>query len=122
MKRQTAIKTLRKQYQDRFVDRQDVIGLYVFFVKATVEALKEYRVVNAKSTVTILKYKNYYNIGVAELLVAWAMVPVVRNVDQLSFAEVEGDTKIGFVMRWKASQMISKVEHLPFQMVGYLVR
>ena len=90
----TAIKTLRKQYQEKFVDRHGIkLGFMSFFVKATVEALKEYRAVNAEIDGDYIVYKNYYNIGVAVSSPRGLMVPVVRNVDQLSFSEVESEIR-----------------------------
>jgi 2-oxoglutarate dehydrogenase E2 component (dihydrolipoamide succinyltransferase) len=91
----TEIKALRKRYQDRFVDRYGVkLGFMSFFVKATVEALKAFPAVNAEIDVSNperpeVVYKRYYNIGVAVSTKRGLMVPVLRDADQLSFAETE---------------------------------
>ncbi|MFP4600911.1 MAG: 2-oxoglutarate dehydrogenase complex dihydrolipoyllysine-residue succinyltransferase [Persicimonas sp.] len=87
----SGVMELRKKYKNKFIDKYDVkLGFMSFFVKAAVEALKEYPSVNAEIDGNEVVFKNYYNIGVAigggeKGLV----VPVVRNADQLSFAEVE---------------------------------
>jgi 2-oxoglutarate dehydrogenase E2 component (dihydrolipoamide succinyltransferase) len=87
----SGIMRLRKQYKQQFIDRYDVkLGFMSFFVKAAVEVLKEFPAVNAEIDGNELVYKNYYNIGVAigggeKGLV----VPVIRDADQLGFAEVE---------------------------------
>jgi 2-oxoglutarate dehydrogenase E2 component (dihydrolipoamide succinyltransferase) len=81
---------LRKEYQDRFVKRHGIkIGFMSFFVKAAIEALKEYPAVNAEIDGNDILYKNYYNIGVAVSGPKGLVVPVVRNADQLSFAQTE---------------------------------
>ncbi len=87
----SGVMELRAKYKQKFIDKYDVkLGFMSFFVKAAVEALKEYPAVNAEIDGNEMVYKNYYNIGVAvgggeKGLV----VPVIRNADQLSFAEVE---------------------------------
>lgn len=81
---------LRKTYQDQFVKRHDVkLGFMSFFVKAAVEALKEFPAVNAEISGTDIIYKNYYNIGVAVSTPQGLLVPVIKDADQLSFAEIE---------------------------------
>lgn len=91
----TAVKAIRKQYQDLFVKKYGrKLGFMSFFVKAAVEALKEYPAVNAEIDESdparpAVVYKNYYNIGVAVSTDRGLMVPVVRDADQLSFAETE---------------------------------
>ena len=91
----TAVKAIRAQYQDAFVKKYGrKLGFMSFFVKAAVEALKEYPAVNAEIDDSdparpAVVYKNYYNIGVAVSTDRGLMVPVVRDADQLSFAGVE---------------------------------
>lgn len=87
----SGIMAMRKKYQERFVDRYGIkLGFMSFFVRAAVEALKEFPAVNAEIDGDEIVYKNYYNIGVAigggkKGLV----VPVIRDADQLGFAEIE---------------------------------
>lgn len=91
----SAVIALRKQYQDRFVDKYGrKLGFMSFFVKASVEALKAFPAVNASIDTTdperpAVVYKRYYNIGVAVSTDRGLMVPVVRDADRLSFAQTE---------------------------------
>jgi len=86
----TAIKELRKTYQDKFVKKNGFkLGFMSFFVKAVVEALKQYPAVNAEIDGNEIVYKHYYNIGVAVSTKRGLVVPIVRDADQLSFAGVE---------------------------------
>jgi 2-oxoglutarate dehydrogenase E2 component (dihydrolipoamide succinyltransferase) len=86
----TGIKQLRKTYQDAFVKRYGhKIGFMSFFVKAVIEALKEYPAVNAEIDGDHIVYKHYYNIGVAVSTKRGLVVPIVRDADQLSFSGVE---------------------------------
>ena len=86
----TAIKELRKKYQERFVDRHGTkLGFMSFFVKAVIEALKEYPAVNAEIDGDYIVYKDYYNISVAVSGPKGLMVPVIKNADQMSYSEVE---------------------------------
>lgn len=81
---------LRKQYQESFKGRYGIkLGFMSFFVKATIEALKAYPAVNAEIDGDEFIYKNYYNVGVAVSGPKGLVVPVVRDADQLSFAQVE---------------------------------
>ena len=85
------IMDLRKQYQDRFVKRHGIkLGFMSFFVKAAIEALKEYPAVNAEIDGNDILYKSFYNIGVAVSGPKGLVVPVIRDADQLSFAQTEG--------------------------------
>jgi 2-oxoglutarate dehydrogenase E2 component (dihydrolipoamide succinyltransferase) len=86
----SAVMALRKRYQDRFVERYGTkLGFMSFFVKATLEALKTFPAVNAEIDGTDVIYKRFYNIGVAVSGPKGLVVPVVRDADRLSFAEVE---------------------------------
>jgi 2-oxoglutarate dehydrogenase E2 component (dihydrolipoamide succinyltransferase) len=86
----TAVMDLRKQYQEAFVKKYGIkLGFMSLFVKAAIEALKENPAVNAEVSGTQIIYKNYYDIGVAVGGGKGLVVPVVRNADRLSFAQVE---------------------------------
>ncbi len=86
----TALNGLRNQYKDAFEKKHGVkLGFMSFFVKACVTALKEWPAVNAEIDGDDLVYKNYYDIGVAVGTPNGLVVPVVRDADRLSFAEVE---------------------------------
>ena len=86
----SAVMALRAQYQDRFVERyQTKLGFMSFFVKATVEALKETPALNAEVRGTDIVYRNYFDLGVAIGGGRGLVVPVLRNAERLSFAEIE---------------------------------
>jgi 2-oxoglutarate dehydrogenase E2 component (dihydrolipoamide succinyltransferase) len=86
----TAVMTLRKRHQKDFVAKHGIkLGFMSFFVKASIEALKAFPAVNAEVDGTDIIYKNYYNVGVAVSGPKGLVVPVVRDVDQLGFAETE---------------------------------
>ncbi|MYZ49295.1 2-oxoglutarate dehydrogenase complex dihydrolipoyllysine-residue succinyltransferase [Propylenella binzhouense] len=90
----SAVMQLRKDYKDLFEKKHGVkLGFMGFFVKACVHALKELPAVNAEIDGQDLVYKNYYHVGVAVGTERGLVVPVVRDADQLSIAEVE--KKIG---------------------------
>jgi 2-oxoglutarate dehydrogenase E2 component (dihydrolipoamide succinyltransferase) len=81
---------LRKKYQERFEKEHGTkLGFMSFFVKAAVHALKKYPVVNASIDGTDVVYHGYFDIGVAVGSPRGLVVPVVRNADQLSFAQIE---------------------------------
>ncbi len=85
------VMALRSQYKDLFEKRHGVkLGFMGFFVKACIQALKEIPAVNAEIDGTDIIYKNYYHIGVAVGTEKGLVVPVVREADRLSMAEVEG--------------------------------
>ncbi len=84
------IMQLRKNYQDSFLQRHGVkLGFMGFFVKACVQALKDIPAVNAEIDGTDIVYKNYYHIGVAVGTERGLVVPVVRDADRMSLAEIE---------------------------------
>ena len=86
----TAILELREKYKDRYKEKYNVsLGFMGFFVKATVAALKELPQVNASIEGSEILYKNFFNIGVAVGTEKGLVVPVLRDVDQLSIAEIE---------------------------------
>jgi 2-oxoglutarate dehydrogenase E2 component (dihydrolipoamide succinyltransferase) len=82
------------QGQDAFEKRHHVkLGFMSFFVKAAVDALKQFPMLNAEVRGTDIVYRNYFNIGVAIATGRGLVVPVLRRAGRLSFAEVE--TSIG---------------------------
>ena len=81
---------MRSEYKDGFLKRYGAkLGFMSFFVKSCVEALKAFPVINAEIQQDEIVYKNYYNIGVAVGTEKGLVVPVVRNADELSFADIE---------------------------------
>jgi 2-oxoglutarate dehydrogenase E2 component (dihydrolipoamide succinyltransferase) len=81
---------LRNRYKDRFEKEHGVkLGFMSFFVKAAVYALKKYPVVNASIDGNDIVYHGYYDIGVAVGSPRGLVVPVIRNADQLSLADIE---------------------------------
>ena len=86
----TEVMALRKRYRDSFEKQHGVrLGFMSFFAKASVEALKKFPVVNASVEDNDIVYHNYYDIGIAVSTERGLMVPVLRDVDQMSFAEFE---------------------------------
>jgi len=86
----TKVMSLRSRYKESFQKEHGVkLGFMSFFAKATVEALRKFPAVNASVEGEDIVYHNYYDIGVAVSSDRGLMVPVVRDVDQLSFAGVE---------------------------------
>lgn len=86
----TGIMELRNEYKDAFEKKHKVkLGFMSFFTKACCHALKEVPEVNAEIDGTDLVYKNYVNMGVAVGTPNGLVVPVVRDADQKSFAEIE---------------------------------
>jgi 2-oxoglutarate dehydrogenase E2 component (dihydrolipoamide succinyltransferase) len=84
------VMALRAQYKDLFEKRHGIkLGFMGFFVKACIQALKEIPAVNAEIDGTDLIYKNYYHMGVAVGTDKGLVVPVVRDADRMSLAEVE---------------------------------
>ena len=81
---------MRSEYKDGFQKRYEAkLGFMSFFVKSCVEALKAFPIINAEIQQDEIVYKNYYNIGVAVGTEKGLVVPVVRNADELSFADIE---------------------------------
>ena len=86
----SALMNLRSQYKDDFEKKHGVrLGFMGFFVKATIEALKEFPAVNASIEGTDILYHNYFNIGIAVSSPKGLVVPVVKDADQMSLAEIE---------------------------------
>jgi 2-oxoglutarate dehydrogenase E2 component (dihydrolipoamide succinyltransferase) len=81
---------LRNRYRDRFEKEHGVrLGFMSFFVKASVAALKRYPVVNASIDGNDVIYHGYFDIGIAVASPRGLVVPIIRNADQLSIAEIE---------------------------------
>ena len=86
----SAIMKLRGDYKELFEKRHQVkLGFMAFFVKACIQALREVPAVNAELDGQDIIYKNYYHIGVAVGTDRGLVVPVLREADRLSFAEIE---------------------------------
>ena len=84
------IMDLRNRYKDKFEKEHGVkLGFMSLFAKAAVHALKKYPVVNASVDGTDIVYHGYFDIGIAVGSPRGLVVPVIRNVDQLSFADIE---------------------------------
>jgi len=84
------VMSLRKQYQDGFVQKYNVkLGFMSFFVKAVVDALRLIPQVNAEIRGTDIVYRNYYDIGVAVGGGRGLVVPILRNAERMSFAQIE---------------------------------
>jgi 2-oxoglutarate dehydrogenase E2 component (dihydrolipoamide succinyltransferase) len=89
-----AVMDLRKQYQEAFVKKYEIkLGFMSFFVKACVDALKEFPAVNSEISDKNIVYKNYFDIGVAVGGGKGLVVPVIRNAERLSFSEIEKTIK-----------------------------
>ncbi|MFO7276646.1 MAG: 2-oxoglutarate dehydrogenase complex dihydrolipoyllysine-residue succinyltransferase [Pseudomonadota bacterium] len=86
----TAIQDLRARYRDRFEKEHGVkLGFMSFFVKAAIEGLKKFPILNASVDGNDIIYHEYYDIGVAVSTDRGLMVPVVRDADAKSFADIE---------------------------------
>ena len=90
----TNVIQMRKENQDDFQDRYGIkLGFMSFFVKACVVALKNFPAVNAEIESDTIVYKNYYNISFAVGTDKGLVVPVLKNADELSFADIEKNIK-----------------------------
>jgi 2-oxoglutarate dehydrogenase E2 component (dihydrolipoamide succinyltransferase) len=86
----SAVMGLREQYKDVFKQKHGIgLGFMSFFVKASVEALRAFPIVNAWIDGSEIVYHDYYNLGVAVSTEKGLMVPVLRDADQMSFADIE---------------------------------
>jgi 2-oxoglutarate dehydrogenase E2 component (dihydrolipoamide succinyltransferase) len=86
----SAVLQLRKEQNDAFEKRYGIkLGFMSFFVKACIDALKLYPQINAEIRGTDIVYKNYYDIGVAVSTDRGLVVPVLRNAELMSFAQIE---------------------------------
>jgi 2-oxoglutarate dehydrogenase E2 component (dihydrolipoamide succinyltransferase) len=81
---------MRKKFQERFEKEHGVkLGFMSFFVKAAVAALKKYPIINASVDGNDIVYHGYFDIGIAVGSPRGLVVPVLRNADQMSFADIE---------------------------------
>ena len=88
----SAVMALRAKFKESFEKKHGVkMGYMSFFVKAAVNALKELPAINAEIQGDELVYKNYYDVGVAVGTPNGLVVPVVRNADEKSYAEIEAE-------------------------------
>ena len=84
------IMEMRKRFQEKFEKEHGVkLGFMSFFVKAAVAALKKYPVLNASVDGNDIVYHGYFDIGIAVGSPRGLVVPILRNVDQMSFADIE---------------------------------
>ena len=91
----TKVISLRKRYKESFEKEHEVrLGFMSFFAKASVEALKKFPVVNASVEGTDIIYHDYYDIGIAVSSERGLMVPILRDVDRQSFADIEGNIAV----------------------------
>ena len=99
------VMSLRKQYAERLEKEHGVkLGFMSFFVKAAVAALKKYPVLNASVDGNDIVYHGYFDIGVAVGSPRGLVVPIIRNADQLTFAEIE-KTIAGFGTKAKDGKL-----------------
>jgi len=91
----TKVMSLRKRYKESFEKEHGVrLGFMSFFAKAAVEALKKYPAVNASVEGSDIIYHDYFDIGIAVSSDRGLMVPVLRNVDHLNFAQIESSIRV----------------------------
>ena len=96
---------MRKKFQEKFEKEHGVkLGFMSFFVKAAVAALKKYPVLNASVDGNDIVYHGYFDIGIAVGSPRGLVVPIIRNADQLSFAEIE-KTIAGFGQKAKDGKL-----------------
>ncbi|MDH3645964.1 MAG: 2-oxoglutarate dehydrogenase complex dihydrolipoyllysine-residue succinyltransferase [Gammaproteobacteria bacterium] len=85
-----AVIALRKKYRDSFKEKHGVkLGYMSFFIKAAIEALRKFPAVNASVDGKEILYHDYFDIGIAVSTERGLVVPVLRNVDQMSYAGIE---------------------------------
>lgn len=102
--------SLRKQHQERFVEKHGIkLGFMSFFVKAVVNALREVPAINARIEGDEIVYNNFYDVGVAVGTDKGLLVPVVRDCEQKGFAAIESDI-LDFAKAARAGKI--KVEDL----------
>ena len=81
---------LRSEYKDLFEKRYGIrLGFMSFFIKAAIDALKQFPAINAEIRDDSIVYKNYYDIAIAVSSKKGLVTPVIRNAERLSFAEIE---------------------------------
>ncbi len=106
----SGVMTLRKEHQENFQAKHQIkLGLMSFFVKAVIEGLKAVPQLNTEVRGHDVVYRNYYDIGIAVGGGKGLVVPVLRNAERLSFAEIE-KAIADFAQRAQANQL--KVDEL----------
>lgn len=86
----TEVMDLRRRYRESFQEKYEIkLGFMSFFVKAVIEALKECPAINAEVRDRTIAYRNYYDVGIAIGGGKGLVVPILRNAERLSFAEIE---------------------------------
>ncbi|HXI50592.1 MAG TPA: dihydrolipoyllysine-residue succinyltransferase, partial [Candidatus Saccharimonadales bacterium] len=86
----SAVQSLRQRHQDEFQKRHGVkLGLMSFFVKAAIDALKQFPQLNARLRGNDIVFQNYFDLGVAIATERGLVVPVLQRTERLSFAEIE---------------------------------
>jgi 2-oxoglutarate dehydrogenase E2 component (dihydrolipoamide succinyltransferase) len=86
----SAVMALRSQYKDAFLKKYDIkLGFMSFFVKAVIDALKQFPAINAEIRGTDIVYKDYYDMGIAIGTGKGLVVPVLRDAERMSFSQVE---------------------------------
>ncbi|MEI6915535.1 MAG: 2-oxoglutarate dehydrogenase complex dihydrolipoyllysine-residue succinyltransferase [Armatimonadota bacterium] len=86
----SSVMTLRKEHQDSFLKQYNIkLGFMSFFVKACIDALKQHPSVNAEVQGENIVYRNFFDIGIAVGGGKGLVVPVIRNAERMSFAEIE---------------------------------
>ncbi len=93
----TEIKNMRDLYKDEFQSKYSIkLGFMSFFVKACIVGLKNFPIINSEIQDDEIVYKNYYNISIAVGTDRGLVVPVIKNSDEMSFAEIESTiSKLG---------------------------
>jgi len=100
-----AVNELRARYKDKFEKEHGArLGFMSFFVKACVEALKRFPVVNASVDGNDIVYHEFYDVGVAVSTERGLIVPVLRNADQMGFGEIEKSV-VGYATRAREGQL-----------------
>jgi len=90
----SAVMAIREKEQENFVKKHGIkLGFMSFFVKACMAALQKYPAINARLEGDEIVYQNFYDIGIAVGTDKGLFVPVVRNVDELSYADIEKQLK-----------------------------
>ncbi len=101
----SAVMALRSQYKDAFMKKYDIkLGFMSFFVKASIDALKQFPAVNAEIRGTDIIYKDYYDMGIAIGTGKGLVVPVLRNAERMGFAQVE-QAIVGFGQKIKDNKL-----------------
>jgi 2-oxoglutarate dehydrogenase E2 component (dihydrolipoamide succinyltransferase) len=101
----SAAMSMRSQFKDSFKERHQVnLGFMSFFVKASIQALKEIPQINAFIDKKDIVYHNYYHVGVAVGSTRGLVVPVIRHADQLGFAGIE-QAIVDFVAKIKENRL-----------------